>query len=356
MNISDTILSLFKKLEPKERKILVSRLDKETETLELTGKQVKSCPNCSSAIFHKYGKHKGEQRYMCSSCNKTFKETTGTVISKIQKKTLFMKFQDAMINEDYATIKAMSIRFDISVPTAFNWRHKILLALPVTDDKFEGETEIDDLWIRYSQKGRKGLKYSKKRGGTRHRGDSNYQVKILTAVNSTQSEMKVTNIGRLSKADIQRAMSSKLSKKTILISDKHQSISAFANANKITHHTFKASEHTNSENKGVQRLNNIAGRIDILLNRRFKGVSTKYLQLYANWFNYKENNKKQTKNVDLQNNMLSKKYTWDLFSNIEKVYEVFIRNHSKRTYRCPTLEKYKSQNWNQSVIKQFAFI
>lgn len=356
MTISETILSLFKELEPKERRSLVSRLDKETETFEVIGKQAKSCPHCSSTVFHKYGKHNGEQRYMCSNCNKTFKETTGTVISMIRKKSLFMKFQDAMINEDYASIKSMAMRFDISIPTAFSWRHKILLALPETEDKFEGETEMDDIWIRYSQKGRKGLKYSKKRGGTGHRGDNNYQVKILTAVNSTQTEMKVTNIGRLSKTDIQRTMSNKLSKKTILISDKHQSISAFANANKITHHTFKASEHTNSENKGVQRLNNIAERIDTLLNRRFKGVSTKYLQLYVNWFSFKENNKKQAKNVDLQKNMLSKKYTWDLFSNIEKVYEVFIRNHSKRTYRCPIPEKYKSQNWNHSVIKQYAFI
>lgn len=83
------------------------------------------------------------------------------------------------------------------------------------------------IWIRYSQKGRKGLKYAKKRGGTSHKGDSTYQVKILTAKNSDHTEMNVTNIGRLSKSDIQRTMGDKLSKKTILISDKHSSIKGF---------------------------------------------------------------------------------------------------------------------------------
>jgi transposase-like protein len=356
MNISKKIHTLFKELPPKERKALVAKLYKETEELELKGKQAKNCPHCNSASIHKYGTHNGEQRYKCSGCGRTFKETTGTTLSRIRKKALFLKFQDAMVNEDYETVVKMSERFEISVPTAFAWRHKILLSLPEISDKFEGESQIDDLWIRYSQKGRKGLGYSKKRGGTSHRGDNDYQVKILTTTNKAQTEMKVTNIGRLSKSDIQRTMGDKLSKKTILISDKHKSIDAYAKANKISHCSFKAKDHTNSEGKGVQLLNNIAERMDTLLNRRFKGVSTKYLQLYVNWFKFKENHKGEEGEVDMQNEILSRKHTWDLYSNIEKVYEVFIRNHSKRTYRCPQSEKYKAQNWNQEVLQLYSFL
>ena len=168
--------------------------------------------------------------------------------------------------------------------------------------------------------------------------------------------MKVTNIGRLSKADIQRSMGNKITKKTVLISDKHQSISAFAKDNKIQLHSFKASEHTTCDGKGVQLLNNIAARIDTLLNRTFRGVSTKYLQLYVNWFKLKENNKGKTKDIDLQDEILSQKHTWDLYSNIEKVYENFIKNHSVRTYRCPQREKFKAQGWNQGVITDYAFL
>jgi len=356
MDSSGKILKLFRDLEPDARRLLLTTLYKETEDLRLEGLHAKHCPHCQSTSISKYGKHQGVQRFMCANCRRTFKETTGTALDRIHKKSLFLKFQYAMINEAYAPISEMAAKFKISVPTAFVWRHKILLSLPEMNDKFEGDTQIDDLWVRYSQKGRKGLKYSKKRGGTSHKGDSNYQVKILTTTNSTQTEMKVTNIGRLSKADIQRTMSNKFSKKTILISDKHPSISAFAKSNNITHHNFKASKHVNEEGKGVQLLNNIASRVDTMINRTFKGVSTKYLQLYVNWFKLKENHKTKMDHIDIQKETLSKKYVWDLFSNIEKVYENFILAHSVRTYRCPQPIKFKAQNWNQQVVNPYAFI
>lgn len=350
------ILSAFKLLPPDERKDLLKQLYKETETLQLDGDYAKYCPHCNGFCISKYGKQKGEQRFKCGDCGKIFKETTGTVLDGIRKKSLFLKFQDSMINEDYCSIVKMAERFGISIPTAFNWRHKILLTLPESNSKFEGETEIDDLWVRYSQKGRKGLEYSKKRGGTSHRGDSEYQVKILTATNGSQTEMNVTNIGRLSKTDIQRSMGDKLTKRTILISDKHPSIQAFAKDNKLEHHRFKASDHTTNDGKGVQVLNNIAGRVDTLLNRTFCGVSTKYLQLYVNWFKIKENNKGNAKSINFQKEILSRKYTWDLFSNVEKVYENFIKNHSERTYRCPQTEKFKAQGWNQDIVHKYSFL
>jgi len=355
MEIKEEILALFQGLQPEERRQLVAELYKNTETLVLKG-AVKYCPHCDSQAISRHGRHNGEPRYRCSDCKKTFKETTGTAIGKIHKKAQFLKYQDSMINEGYTPISEMAERFGISVPTAFAWRHKILLSLPEISDRFEEELEMDDLWVRYSQKGRKGLKYAKKRGATSHKGDSNYQVKILTAANSSQTEMKVTNIGRIKKSDIQRCIGNRLSKKTTLISDKHPSIKAFADANKIPHVSFKAKDHTTDDGRGVQLLNNIAGRIDTLLNRTFRGVSTKYLQLYVNWFKLKENNKGKTRDLNMQKEMLSKKYVWDLFSNIEKVYANFINHHSVRTYRCPQPERFKAQNWNQASVIKYAFI
>ena len=88
-------------------------------------------------------------------------------------------------------------------------------------------------------------------------------------------------------------------KKTILVSDKHKSIVAFAKDNMLEHYSFKASEHITKDGKGVQLLTNIAGRLDTLLNRTFCGISTKYLQLYVNWFKFKANNKLNTNKIDL---------------------------------------------------------
>jgi len=120
--------------------------------------------------------------------------------------------------------------------------------------------------------------------------------------------MKATNIGRIKSSDIQRSLSNKLSKDVIMISDKHQSLKVFSKANKIHHIDFKAEDHTTSEGKGVQRLNNIASRIDTLLNRKCKEVSTKYLQLYVNWLKQKENNKGNLHKVNMLKEMLAKVY------------------------------------------------
>ncbi|MEA2042089.1 MAG: IS1595 family transposase [Bacteroidota bacterium] len=352
---TEQIKSLFISLKPDKRRELLKELYTQTEELVQSGQYAKACLHCKSEKVTKYGKHNGEQRYMCGNCKRTFKETTGTIIGKIRKKETFLKYQSVMLNDNYMPLKEMSEKFDISGPTAFAWRHKILTSLQKSLDKFEGEIEIDDLWFRYSQKGRKGLKYSKKRGESSHKGDNNYIVKLLTATNATQTDMKVAKIGRLSKADIQRTMGERFTKKTTLISDKHLSISAFANQNKIRHIRFKASEHTISDGKGVQLLNNIAERVDTFLNRKCKGVSTKYLQLYANWFKTKETNKK-INSESMQKMILSQKHTWDLFTNIENVYERFIKNHSVRTYRYPVAQRIKALNWNQDVILSNAFI
>jgi len=350
------ILSLFQDLDTTKRRELVAELYQETEQLELQGKHSLNCPHCKNDSISKYGKDKGEQRYKCGGCKKTFKETTGTVLWRIRKKPSFLKFQESMLTEGYWSIREMALKFEISIPIAFAWRQKILLSLPENTKKFEGEVEMDDLWVVYSQKGRKGLKYSKKRGGTKHKGDSNFQVKVLTTTNGSNTEMKVTNIGRISEVDIQRTMGDRFTKNTILISDKHSSISAFAKSNKITHLRFTAKEHVDNQGKGVQLLNNIAGRLNTMLNHTFRGVSTKYLQLYANWFKIKENIKEGTARIDFQDKMLSKKYTWDLYSNIEKVYGKFILNHSVRTYRSPQQDRFKCQNWNQYAASQYAFI
>lgn len=129
--------------------------------MQLDGIQARRCPHCDSSTITKYGFHNGEQRYKCGKCKKTFKETTGTVLGLIRKKEIFLKCQDTMLNEDYFSIAKMSKRFKISIPTLFSWRHKVLLSLSHNEAKFEGETELDDLWIRYSMKGRKGLEHSK---------------------------------------------------------------------------------------------------------------------------------------------------------------------------------------------------
>lgn len=346
----------FFSLNDEDKRALIKELSLAFYENDHTKRSLNTCPHCKSDLISKYGKYNESQRYRCTSCNRTFTPSTGTALCMIKKKREFLACQDLMLTDNYMSLVKTGTKLGVSPQTVFSWRHKILLSMPKATAKFEGESEMDDLWVLYSQKGRKGLQYSRKRGGSSRKGDNGFQVKVLAVANKEQVELKVTNIGRISQSDIQRTVGDRFAKNTTLYSDKHQSIVAFANTAKLNHVSFTASEHT-VDGKGVQLVNNIAERLKNMINRTFRGVSTKYLQMYADWFKVKENYKQSIGDRSIfQKAMLSNHKSWDVYSNIESIYEIFIKNHSFRTYRCPVKKHFKAENWNNKVITNMPYI
>lgn len=228
------------------------------------------------------------------------------------------------------------------------------MAGAIADDKsFEGTTEIDDIWFLYSQKGRKGLKYSRKRGGSKRAGDNGFQAKLLiTADRNKTTDMSLVCIGRLSKADIERKVSGRFSDDCILVSDKHRSIAAFAKSEHLQHINFKASEHTAGGEYHVQNINNMAASLKSTINHTLRGVSTKYLQNYAAWYQIMS---KKISSEELNNRLLKNKNTTQSFVNREGIYRWFIENLSKRTYRCPVKKSYLSAV-NQETLAKLSLI
>jgi len=309
------------------------------------------CPHCNSKEFVKHCRYNGRQRYKCKSCDVTFTILTGTPCHGIKKQDKWQQYFKIIMTEGFIPIAKMAERLNISIPTSFDWRHKILSGMKQDGAKFEGITEIDDLRMLYSQKGRKGLKYRKKRGGSNRSGNNNFQVRILiTADRKGTLDMSVVRIGRLKKSDIVRKIGGRISKKTILTSDKHNSISSFAKDLSIKHITFDSKNHIANSQHHVQYINNITSRYDTIINRVFRGVSTKYLQNYANWFVTLESIKKKLNEPEeIFNKLLKQNYAWDLFTNTEEQYKYFIQTYSQRTYRCPVIRSWKSQNWNSRI-------
>ncbi len=93
---------------------------------------------------------------------------------------------------------------------------------------------------------------------------------------------------RLSTEQITAALGDKLGDDTILITDKHTSYKRFAKENpQISHKSVLAKDHVNKNDKSVhlQHVNNTHAQLRAFL-LPFKGVSSKYLQNYLNWFAY----------------------------------------------------------------------
>ena len=167
---------------------------------------------------------------------------------------------------------------------------------------------------------------------------------LITSDRKHTKDLSVVRIGRLKSSDITRKIVQKIDNSCTLVSDKHSSISAFAKQNCIKHVNFKSSDHTAGSEYHVQTVNNLASRIKGKLNHSLRGVSTKYLQSYANWFQFYETNKD---NEDIPNQadkvLLNNNKSWNIFTNIETLYKRFIRDYSHRTYRCPTQRHWKTQ-------------
>ena len=344
------ILRLFKSLSEKERTMVLDELTQAStkETIRIEDAPIVCCPHCESKLFVRNGKRGELQKYKCKSCCRVFSSKTGTSLHRLQKPDKFELYK-ALMMESYYPIKQIAKKVGVSIQTAFDWRHKVLSGMGNEDNDFEGITEIDDIWFLYSQKGRKGLKYSRKRGGSKRAGDNDFQAKLLiTTDRNKTTNMSLARIGRLKKADIERKVSGKFSENCTLVSDKHRSIAAFAKSESLKHVSFKASEHTAGGEYHVQNINNMAAGLKTVINRTLKGVSTKYLQNYANWYKLRD---KKVDAESLDAMILKNKNISNIHLSREEIYKWFIENFSRRTYRCPTKKTYRTSLSADSLAK-----
>lgn len=60
--------------------------------------------------------------------------------------------------KNYHTLSQTAQRSGVSIPTAFNWRHKILDNMKnLEDDSLSGIVEADDTFFLHSQKGNRNI-------------------------------------------------------------------------------------------------------------------------------------------------------------------------------------------------------
>lgn len=340
------ILELYYTLTLNEQSDLLIILNNQSYGSDIPILKPDNCPHCNGSNIVSNGSSKGRSRYRCKACKRSFGELSDTNFSNIKKLEKFKLFKNIMFTEGIIPLQTMCQRVGISIQTSFDWRHRLTNSLTNEDVKFDTETQLDDLNFNYSQKGRKGLKYSKERGGSKKAGDNNFQVKILAATDKSQTVMKVAKIGRISKVDIEHNLGKHFESNVKLVSDAHPSIIGFAKENNLKHVSFKSKNHIAKTGENVQYLNRQAEALKTLVNRNCKGVSTKYLQNYANWFSFMETNKEKNTNALATKALLEDTKGWDNFTNAENNYKKFIQECSQRTYRCPVTRFWKSNNWN----------
>ena len=320
----DKIISAAESLEQKDLETLSSKI---LQMLKLSSDsnpdqeedQVHSCRRCSSSSILKYGKDKnGKQRYKCKNCNTIFYETSYSVVSKsrhplsVWKKYIVLLLKGTSLNE-------CAKECDISVQTAFTWRHKILHALQLdqADRVLGGAVEIDDMFFSLSYKGNhnKSRSFTMPRKsykrGTDNTAASGGKACVLCAVERRgQTYAEVVGIGKVSVDELKYAFDTRLLGDSIAMTDKAPEFNLYFKDSSIElvslrSHADKHKPNGPPEIKGsfhIQNVNNLHCRIRKTM-KRYNGVATKYLNHYISLFIWIENYKKIDE-YNMQNYML----------------------------------------------------
>ena len=214
---------------------------------------------------------------------------------------------------DQKTLKKSAEECQISVSTAFTWRHKILEALGELTDKtyLTGVVEADETFFNVSFKGnhKKNRDFSMprkahKRGNYIHtKGLSKEKVCVLCAVSDAGiSYARPAKLGKVSSACIRDTFERLVSPEAILCTDRERAYIAFArhNGNRLIR-TGTDRRITSEQGKafGIQRINAYHRKLKEFI-RGFHGVSTKHLDRYIIWHDLMQNSRRKREETVLQ--------------------------------------------------------
>lgn len=124
-------------------------------------RSIKCCPICGGTHYIKNGFYNGIQRYKCKECNKTFSKTTNSLWSYSKKNPeLWMEFLELMVEKK--SLRFCAEKLNISLVTAFYWRHKVLygLSLDGTPNSLQGIIYIAKMILAESFKGSRNIEFN----------------------------------------------------------------------------------------------------------------------------------------------------------------------------------------------------
>lgn len=224
------------------------------------------CPHCNSSSLNRFGFDRGIQRYQCKQCKKTFKATVNTPLHGLHKKDKIKRYLHAL--QKGMSVRKAAAYAGISKNTSFNWRHKLLASLPADFIlKTPSQTLVTAVVKQeYSSKGRRKSPEKCQQPTKTLILETGGQL-MLQKLHNTRTGKHISGIlslynDKCSVATVPcRLLSAAVAKhpgQFILCQKKHSEPFASEIKKKIT---------------------------DVMLwMKRFKGVASKYLQQYWQWY------------------------------------------------------------------------
>lgn len=247
------------------------------------------CIHCGSDHLIGFGYTiRKARRYRCKTCLKTFSETTGTVIDGIVDLEKFNHYLSCML-KGYS-LRKCSQEVGINLTTSFNWRHRILKALEnIAQSQMEHIVEVDETFFLFSEKGNKQIhgRQARKRGSKATQDGMNKQhANVIVATDRKGHKLlRYACRGKVTKAAVHKSIGSMINKSNTVVSDAERNIAFYLKDRSIEHVRLKAREKQRvwKQVYHIQNANNLQSQLKTWM-KDFRGVATKYLQNYLNWF------------------------------------------------------------------------
>lgn len=269
---------------------------KETNSKFISKEKSKvACPYCHHDVIVKNGHDKnGVQIYKCKDCEKKFTSCTNTFIShtKLTYEKLVIFFE---CMNDKLSIRKTAAKMEVNKNTVFLLRHKVLDCISEIrkSSKLKGNIEADEIYESINLKGTKkenmprASKPRSSKGGSK-RGISNHQVCIASAIDEYDNFfLEIVGTGPITSDQVQMVFQDKIDKISCLITDCKSSYERFSKENNIKLEQVKSGTYVNNSGYNLSNINSLHSELSTFLSC-FKGVSTKHLQHYLDWFNFQK--------------------------------------------------------------------
>lgn len=261
--------------------------------IALFEKEKKECPHCHHTNIIKKGFDENKvQRYKCTNCNKRFNDLTGTIFSgsklSYEQIEIFLQCFD-----DKVSLRKTAQRMNVNKNTVHLLRLKLMDSLKQIREsiKLSGIVESDEIYKTINLKGTKEEKMPRaskprKSKGTTTRGISKHKICIASAIDENDNMfMEIAGTGQITSDMVKQALTPKLGDIKMLITDCKSSYESEVKAKGWNLKQIKANGYTDSEGNSLANINSIhSGLTDFLSH--FRGVSTKHLQGYLDWYSF----------------------------------------------------------------------
>ena len=243
---------------------------------------LRQCPRCTSIRLYRWGTFAGRRRYRCLTCRRTFSDLTGTPAAYSKRIELWAEYIECM--RAALPLRHCAIRLQISLSTAFRWRHAILSASRSVDSTtLRGRVELHELRMAHSRKGSRWLDRPPRIRGARTRDPHLFNTRRVCVVTAHDQHARTysqhVDAKNLRTPDLCAVLLSRLRKPLTIVSTQGP-LSSHAGLARAAGAQFQWAQ--------LQIRDQLAAVLAFLKRiraflRPFRGVATKYLDNYLRW-------------------------------------------------------------------------